>query len=658
VKGKTHGWRPVFSAAIIWAYYFYGNMQEVIMMYGNLSLVKNSDDTYDLLISYSRHDTEFAMDFLSKPRVQESYATVARFLQEFARGLQIERAKIVAGSLVLAVMPLQMFLPVSTQRSMAYLAEGASVPESGLASLGTLYAGSLDLDLNGTLKPFDAKACEQAKPAGARVVPLLRNHWRRQACILALERGEALAGEIAGLLEEHALDGVQVALDNLIPVQRDAYVLFVSSLRQAVPEGKEVSVLVAANPGGWNWGWQGSYDCAELARHADYLMCMTCDQHYQGGDPGPVAGALFAEQSLRVILATVPPEQVVMGLPLYGRLWSADNTFSGQRVPLHQARELLSTCEPLVLFNERHQSPKAVFTLDKDMPLRIDGQPVGAGAYELWYEDEVSLRYKLALASRYRLKGVALNALGEQSESAWEIWREWAVGGMRGARQHTSATEHSGTPEPIQEARTQPPGVPTPAATLPQTACVLTPGAALHTRADKQSHLLTTLQRGTLVTLLGKSGDWFKVQPISGEVGYVAIADLHVHKAAVVTPCAGGRVMAAPRFSAQVMAAARYGEAVTLLEELEDGWCKIRSADKRVGYMRSRELARVSRSQPIVIKTATASLKLREQSSPTAGSRGILPEGKQALVLEEPRDGYAKVVYGGVTAYVTGGYLR
>lgn len=356
------------------------------MMYGKLSLVKNNDDTYDLLISYSRHDAEFAMDFLSKPRVQQSYASVARFLQEFAKGLQIERAKIVAGSLVLAVMPLQIFLPMRAQRGMAYLGEGASVPQGGLAGVGTIFAGSLDL-----------------------------------------------------------------------------------------------------------------------------------------------------------------------------------------------------------------------------------------------------------------LRGMALQALGKQSEAAWEVWREWAAGGARGVRGRGPAAS-------AREAR----DIPTPTDTLPQTACVRTPGAPMRAGADKQSRVLTTLQRGALVTLLGADGDWFQVQPISGAVGYVAVADLHVHKAAVVTPCAGAQVMAAPRSSAQMVATARCGEAVTLLEELEQGWCKVRSADKRVGYIRGRELARVSRDQPIVIKTAAAALKLRDAPSPTAGGRGVLPEGRQALVLEEPRDGYAKVACGDITAYSKG----
>lgn len=81
------------------------------------------------------------------------------------------------------------------------------------------------------------------------------------------------------------LDGVNVDIENVTEKQRTQYTELVRRLRESLPSDKEVSVAVAANPSGWNTGWHGSYDYAELGKYADHLFIMAYDEHYQGGAP-------------------------------------------------------------------------------------------------------------------------------------------------------------------------------------------------------------------------------------------------------------------------------------------------------------------------------------------------------------------------------------
>ena len=41
-------------------------------------------------------------------------------------------------------------------------------------------------------------------------------------------------------------------------------------------------------------------DYTKLAEHADYLMIMSYDEHYETGNPGPIASLGFVEKSINM----------------------------------------------------------------------------------------------------------------------------------------------------------------------------------------------------------------------------------------------------------------------------------------------------------------------------------------------------------------------
>ncbi len=98
-----------------------------------------------------------------------------------------------------------------------------------------------------------------------------------------------------------------------------------------LPEEKEVSVAVAANPNGWTTGWHGSYDYAALGKYADYLMIMAYDESWQGSDPGPVASIDFLRSAPFLMrFSMCRQKKWFWAFPFYGRVWSEDGNFNGQ----------------------------------------------------------------------------------------------------------------------------------------------------------------------------------------------------------------------------------------------------------------------------------------------------------------------------------------
>jgi spore germination protein YaaH len=202
---------------------------------------------------------------------------------------------------------LRLPLPASEVVNLGYLYFGstkeyANVVNSTGHAVNIVSPSYFDINPDGTLKltyQVDQNFIDTMHRQGVRVVPFLSNHWNREVGRAMLQNKELAARQLADAIERYNLDGVNVDIENVTAQDRENYTEFVRLLRQFIPNHKEVSVAVAANPNGWETGWHGSYDYTELANIADYLMIMAYDESYEGGEPGSVASHSWVEKSIQ-----------------------------------------------------------------------------------------------------------------------------------------------------------------------------------------------------------------------------------------------------------------------------------------------------------------------------------------------------------------------
>lgn len=293
---------------------------------------------------------------------------------------------------------------------------------------------NLDTDgklvLTGTLKTTVKNGfVKDMHNRGVRVVPYLTNDWDRQTGVNALYNRAALAADIARAVKDYNLDGVNVDLENLTPSERAAYVDFVRLLRQLLPD-KIIAVAVAANPNGYNTGWQGSYDYAGLSEYCDYLMVMAYDEHWYGSQPGPVSGMSFVEKSVKYTLSKAPKEKIVLGLPFYGRIWSDEGGYpQGYGVSNAKVEQLLAAYSGAVTVDAGAMSARATIIINqKDVRPLVGSQLLEPGRYTIWYDNEQTLKEKLRLVDKYGLKGAGTWSLGQETAGTWDYYRLWLNG--------------------------------------------------------------------------------------------------------------------------------------------------------------------------------------------------------------------------------------
>ena len=151
------------------------------------------------------------------------------------------------------------------------------------------------------------------------------------------------------------------------------------------------------------------YQRADQADVLDYLIFMAHDEHYKGSGAGSVASYPWVEMSVKNALAIVPKEKIVLGVPLFNRVWMTDKDGNltiengGMTTIMEQAKAGAE-----LQWDDELKQYYAEY-VKKDVK------------YQYWIEDVTSLEYKLKLISNYGLAGYAGWKLGLEAADAWSL---------------------------------------------------------------------------------------------------------------------------------------------------------------------------------------------------------------------------------------------
>lgn len=410
-------------------------------MIPNIRLVSNHDGTYDLLLDYPAGDVEFAEEFDIKRNIKSNSIKLSQTVLAYAKKIKIKSVRILVSGVLVATVAFSAFITAfaKTDRyTMGYLYGGTDhqqikYVEQANNALDVVSPSYFDIREDGSLKLnyLSSYFIKTMHDKGVKVVPFLSNHWNRSAGINALKDVESLSAQIANYVEEYNLDGVNVDIENVTHEQKEQYTRLIKLLREKIPSEKEVSVAVAANPNDWQLGWHGSYDYTALAEYADHLMIMAYDEHHEGGEAGPVASIDFVENSIKYALSKTSSDKIVVGIPLYGRVWSLDDdSIIGKGIDTKTVLRILENCESTINYDEDTHSAKAEFTITEESGDFIVGGNIvlQPGNYVVWFENDESYQEKLSLIEKYNLKGAGAWSLGQEDTSIWEYYEGWING--------------------------------------------------------------------------------------------------------------------------------------------------------------------------------------------------------------------------------------
>ncbi len=259
-----------------------------------------------------------------------------------------------------------------------------------------------------------------AHALGYRVWGVFRNGFEpdRTHQLLADEgiRARAIA-DIAFFSSFYELDGINVDFENVFKKDQALLTEFLKQLDGALTRQGVTLSVDAAPP----WGsdqWSLFLDRGEVARLTDYVILMAYDEHYANSPvSGSVASLGWTEKAVAETLEHIPDEKLLLGVPLYTRVWSeapdgaGGLTVSSKAIGMKDQDALLLDKAPEYLFDEVAGQMTASY-VEEGIVKRI------------WIEDDESMQARLQLINKYNLAGIASWRRGFEKETFWTLVRE------------------------------------------------------------------------------------------------------------------------------------------------------------------------------------------------------------------------------------------
>jgi len=218
---------------------------------------------------------------------------------------------------------------------------------------------------------------------------------------------------ILGILEkstELGVAGVQIDFENIPEDDRDAYTEFLRRLADVLhSRNMTLSIAAAAKTSDRRTGWGGATDYAAVGQIVDQFYIMAYDEHWVGGEPGPVASLGWVEKVVRYATGVIPAQKIVLGVPLYGYEWTTQaelGTKTNKAYGSGRMSRRLAELGANVIWDPVVGENKATFTTEE-------------GDRIAWFPDQRSLEAKMRLAYQYNLKGVALWRVGFEPDDWW-----------------------------------------------------------------------------------------------------------------------------------------------------------------------------------------------------------------------------------------------
>lgn len=213
-------------------------------------------------------------------------------------------------------------------------------------------------------------------------------------------RSDAFATNVIAAAQQGKWTGVVFDIENMPDSALPAYLRF---LERAHPRftkaGLRLSLTVPAGEPSWNE--------AAFARAVDSLILMNYDQHWQGGQPGPIAANDWFSAELARAEAQVPATKLIVAVGSYGYDWhdgKADALTINEAWLAARDSSTTPTFDPA--------SGNSGFAYD-------DTDNAGSHRHTVWMMDAATSWNQVAQLGG--VHGIALWRLGSEDPGFWEV---------------------------------------------------------------------------------------------------------------------------------------------------------------------------------------------------------------------------------------------
>lgn len=279
------------------------------------------------------------------------------------------------------------------------------------------------LSAGGQLAVTDDAPMRRVLAAGLHrvlVVPVLQNAangtWDGVGATAEMEnpvRRAALVGQIDAALDKSGDGGIMVDFENLPASGVAALHSFVADLHaRLAPKHRVVAVTMPIDDANWS--------ARHFATVADKVVLMAYDEHWQSGEPGPIASNGWFASHLGEQLKGISPDKVIVALGNYGYDWHGGHA-DAQTVE----EAWLSAHDSGTVPTWDKASGNTGFGYTDDADKNASTPP---DRHQVWLLDAAASWNQMQMLSQLGVGSIALWRLGAEDPGFWDVLKAWRDG--------------------------------------------------------------------------------------------------------------------------------------------------------------------------------------------------------------------------------------
>ncbi len=213
-----------------------------------------------------------------------------------------------------------------------------------------------------------------------------------------------LQENIINTMKDKGYQGLNIDFEYVLPEDREAYNMFLeNTVKRLHNEGFFVSTSLAPKLSAEQVGLlYEAHDYPAHGRLADFVVLMTYEWGWRGGQPRAISPINEIEKVLDYAVTVIPRDKILMGFQIYARDWQLPFQKGQEAATLSMQQAMNIAYEHLseIKYDYVSQSPYFNYT---------DAE---GNAHIVWFEDARSAQAKFDTVKEYGLRGISYWGLG------------------------------------------------------------------------------------------------------------------------------------------------------------------------------------------------------------------------------------------------------
>jgi spore germination protein YaaH len=282
----------------------------------------------------------------------------------------------------------------------------AALPKLDWVVPSWLELAGANMELKAAVDQKSVELLRKQKPP-LSVLPMLQNasdgKWDGPGLARLLAdpaKRQALLKELVNFLRDNSAQGLVIDFEEVPKNAHQNLLTFLLELHAALaPHGWLLAIAAPFDDPEWTYR---SYAAA-----TDYQILMAYDEHFEEGEPGPIASQTWFVDNLTRRMKELDPAKTIIALGNYGYDWAdkrpaVDLTFEETVLASKES-------EAPIIFDPQTLNPH--FNYEED-----DGS-----THHVWFLNAVTAHNQMRAADAFRPRGYALWRLGSEDPAIWSL---------------------------------------------------------------------------------------------------------------------------------------------------------------------------------------------------------------------------------------------